>query len=310
MTDSGRSTGEVEQIIARAPRRIRPAVDWVMGSWLGRSLLRLATRFVRLELFDRSMTVAAQVFTSVFPILIMAAVFLSSRYDTAIADAIEVPEETENILQDALASTGGSAFGVIGTLVVLISATSLSRALTRAFAAIWDLPRPKTGVVLAWRWLGVVLIVAGYLVLIRWLIRAVEGLAAADVWSWLVPLILDTAIATLVPYLLLAGQLSARRLLPGAFVFGLIMLALRPASSAFLPHALDVSADRYGTIGVAFTYIAWLYAMSFCFLVAALIGQVITTDDGWLGRLIRGLQDEPEPVAVSPSEAPGPTSRG
>jgi membrane protein len=310
VTDSGRSAVEVEQIVARAPSRIRPAVNWVMGTWLGRSLLRIATGFVRLEMFDRSMTMAAQVFTSVFPILIMAAVFLSSRYGTAIADAIEVPEETEIVLQDALANTGASTFGVIGTLVVLISATSLSRALTRAFAAIWNLRRPKTGVVLAWRWLGVVLIVAGYVVLVRWLTSAVEGLAATDFWSWLVPLTLDTAMATLVPYLLLSGQLSARRLLPGAFVFGLIMVALRPASSAFLPHALDVSSDRYGTIGVAFTYIAWLYVLSFCFLGAALIGEVISTDDGRLGRLIRGPAVASTPIPVSPSEAPGPTSRG
>jgi membrane protein len=308
VTEAERSTVEVQQIVARTPRRIRPAVAWVMGSWLGRSLLRLATRFVRLELFDRSMTVAAQVFTSVFPILIMTAVFLGSRYGTAIADAIEVPEETEDILQEALANTGSSAFGIVGTLVILISATSLSRALTRAFAAIWGVGRPRTGVILAWRWLGVVLIVAGYVVLIRWITRAIDGLSGANLWSWLVPLTLDTAIATLVPFLLLAGQLPARRLLPGAFVFGLIMLALRPTSKAFLPHALDVSADRFGTIGVAFTYIAWLYALAFCFLGAALIGQVITTDDGWLGRLIRGLENEPEPI-VSPSEAPGPTSR-
>jgi membrane protein len=83
---------------------------------------------------------------------------------------------------------------------------------------------------------------------------------------------------------------------------------VRPASSAFLPRALDVSADRYGTIGVAFTYIAWLYAISFCFLVAALVGQVIATDQGWFGRWIRGGEDSRP--RVSPSAAPELTSRG
>jgi membrane protein len=311
VTDSDRSAAEGEQIIARTPPRLRPAVAWVMGNWIGRSLLRLTARFIRVQMFDRSMTVAAQVFTSVFPILIMAVVWLGSRNSDAVADAVGVPEETENILQDALANTEGSGFGVIGTLVVLISATSLSRALTRAFAAIWDLPRPRAGINVAWRWLGAVLTVVGYLVLIRWLIRVVDGLPAADTWGWLVPLTLDTAIALLIPLLLLAGQLPARLLLPGAFVFGLIMLVVRPASAAFLPRALETSADRYGTIGVAFTYIAWLYVMSFCFLGATLIGEVIATDEGWLGRLIRGPASEPEPVtAVSPSVAPESSSRG
>lgn len=309
MTDSDRSVIEVKQILARTPRRLRPAVGWVMGTWLGRSLLRIAARFVRLEMFDRSMTVAAQVFTSVFPILIMAAVWLGSRYGDEIADGINMPDETREVMQDALGNTGGSTFGIVGTLVVLISATSLSRALTRAFAAIWDLPRPKAGLVRAWRWLGAVLVLAAFVVLVRWLSQLSGSLPAAGTWGWLVPLALDTLAAFLLPWILLAGQVPVRRLLPGAFVFGLIMLAVRPASSVFLPRALDVSADRYGTIGVAFTYIAWLYVVAFCFLVAALVGQVIVTDQGRLGRWIRGRADESAAV-VNPSVARESTSRG
>jgi membrane protein len=307
VTDSDRSAGEVEQILARAPRRFRPAVAWIMGTWLGRCLLRLAARFVRLEMFDRSMTVAAQVFTSVFPILIMAAVFLGSRYADDFAETIDMPDETRSVMQDALATTGSSAFGIVGTLVVLISATSLSRALSRAFAAIWNLPRPKAGLVHAGRWLGAVLLLAAYVVLMRLLLQLIDSLPAADTWGWIVPLTLDTAVAVLVPKILLPKQIPSRLLLPGALVFGLVMLAFRPASSVFLPHALEVSADRYGTIGVAFTYLAWLYVFSFCFLVAALIGEVIATDEGRLGRWIRG--GEGTRASVSPSPVPESTSR-
>ncbi|MET0641831.1 MAG: YhjD/YihY/BrkB family envelope integrity protein [Jiangellaceae bacterium] len=311
MTDNDRSTVEVAQIVARTPARLRPSVAWVMGTWLGRSLLRLTANFIKVQMFDRSMTIAAQVFVSVFPILIMAAAWLGSRTSESITDAVGVPEETEIVLQDALANNAGNAFGVIGTLLVLVSATSLSRALTRAFASIWDLARPRAGINVAWRWLGAVLTLVGYMVLVRWLIRVIDGLPAADTWGWLVPLTLDTAVAILIPLLLLSGQLPARLLLPGAVVFGLIMLVVRPATAAFLPRALESSADHYGTIGVAFTYIAWLYMVSFCFLGAALIGEVIATDQGWLGRLIRGPASEPEPAAtVSSFEAPESASHG
>ena len=309
MTEVDRSTVEVDRILARTPRRFRPIVTWVMGSWLGRCLLRIAARFVRLEIFDRSMTVAAQVFTSVFPILIMAAVWLGSRYSDDVTEAIDMPDETRNVMQEALANTGGSAFGIAGTLIVLVSATSLSRALTRAFAAIWDFPRPKAGLANAWRWLGAVLVLAVFVVLVRWVSGLTSTLPGADRWGWLVPVILDTAVAVLVPWILLAGRLHVRVLLPGALTFGLFMLAVRPASSVFLPHALDVSADRYGIFGVAFTYIAWLYAISFCFLVAALVGQVIATDQGRLGQWIRGHGGESH-AAVSPSAELDPTSRG
>jgi membrane protein len=308
VTDAEQSTVEVDRIVARTPRRLRPIVAWLMEAWLGRCLLRIAARFVRLEMFDRSMTVAAQVFTSVFPILIMAAVWLGSRNTDALADAIDMPDETRIVIQEALASTGTSAFGIVGTLIVLISATSLSRALGRAFAAIWDLPRPRAGLLRAWRWLSAVLLLALFVVLVRWVTNLTSSLPAADTWGWIVPLTFDTVMAVLVPRILLSGEVPVRQLLPGALVFALIMQAVRPATSVFLPRALDVSADRYGVFGVAFTYIAWLYAISFCFLVAALIGQVIATDGGWLGRWIRG--EEALPAPISPSVEPEPTSRG
>jgi membrane protein len=87
---------------------------------------------------------------------------------------------------------------------------------------------------------------------------------------------------------LLSGAVRLRRLVPGALIFAAVMLAVRPASSLWLPRALEVSADRYGSIGVAFTYLAWLYVVSFCALLTAVVGQVVAEDPGWLGRLIRG----------------------
>jgi hypothetical protein len=53
-------------------------------------------------------------------------------------------------------------------------------------------------------------------------------------------------------------------------------------------RALQVSSDRYGTIGVAFTYIGWLYVLAFCLLTAAVVGQAIVQDEGAAGRFIRG----------------------
>ncbi len=67
------------------------------------------------------------------------------------------------------------------------------------------------------------------------------------------------------------------------------MVAVRPASAIWLPRALETSADRYGAIGVAFTYLAWLYVAAFCFLATAVVGQVVATDTGGSGPV---RQDE------------------
>jgi membrane protein len=77
---------------------------------------------------------------------------------------------------------------------------------------------------------------------------------------------------------------------PAAVLFASVMLVGRPASAVWLPHALEVSADRYGSIGVAFTYLAWLYVVAFCLLLAAVVGRVIAVDRGWLGRFFSSAE--------------------
>ena len=205
-----------------------------------------------------------------------------------IAKALDMPEATRSILDQAAQTSGSAAFGIVGTLIVLASATSLSRALTRAFAAIWDLPRPKSTLRSAWRWLAVVVALALSVVVVRALAGYAARIPPSNVWEWTVSVACDVAICVFVPWVLLSGVVPPRHLVPGALLFGLLMLAVRPASGIWLPRALEVSAERYGSIGVAFTYLAWLYVVSFCFLATAAVGQVITTDRGRLGAWLRG----------------------
>lgn len=243
--------------------------------------------FVRKEMFDRSMTIAAQFFTSVFPVLILFTTWANSRDADRLADALSLPEETRSLLEGAIQGPEGSAFGIAGTVIVLASATSLSRALIRAFAAIWDLAKPKTTMGSAWRWLAAVLVLAGSMIFARSTTEPVHILPPRDMLPLLVSLALDASVALFVPWVLLARTVHPRLLAPGALLFAFLMLAVRPATAAWLPHALEVSADRYGSIGVAFTYLACLYTASFCFLATAVLGQVIVSDPGWLGAWIR-----------------------
>ena len=114
-----------------------------------------------------------------------------------------------------------------------------------------------------------------------------ESLPPPGAWPHLLTLATDATLGLLLPWLLLEGSVAHRRLAPGALTFAALMLAVRPATHAWLPPALDVSSDRYGTIGVSFTYIALLYILAFCFLGSVVIGKVIATDSGGLGKWIR-----------------------
>jgi len=260
---------------------------WLGSHWPGRTVVRTLRAFNRVELFDRSMTVAAQLFTCVFPILILLATLATRRDADRIADAVSMPEESRVVHEEAVAAAGDAAFGVAGVVVVVVSATGVSRALTRAFAAIWELPRPKSSLGSVWRWIVVVLAIAFSLLAVRRVGQLLSGLPPDTVWPAAGTMVCDVAMAMFIPWILLAGAVRPRLLLPGALITALVMVPVRPVMAAWFPGALETSADRYGSIGVAFTYLALLYVVAFAFMATAILGQVIATDQGSLGRWIR-----------------------
>jgi len=271
---------------------IRQAVQRTVGSamerWPARIIIGTTAGFLRVQIFDRAMTIAAQAFTSIFPTLILLSALAGRNASAEVADVADLPEASRQVLDDALRGGGLGAFGVAGAVVVLISATSLSRALARAYAIIWQLPKLPRGLAMSWRWLVTVLLLVVFLIGSR-LIGWVTGqLPLSDASSAIILLLADVGIAVLVPWLVLGGLVPQRLLLPGGCVFGLVMLVLRPVGAVYLPRALATSGERYGPIGHAFTYVSWLYVISFALLGTAVLGQVLAEDDGTIGWLVRG----------------------
>ncbi len=143
---------------------VHDALIRLRSRWLGRVVVDGIEAFLRLDMFDRSMTIAAQFFTSVFPILILLTTWAASRGADELADATGIPDETRS--------------------------------------------------------------------------------------------------------------------------------------------ALEVSADRYGPVGDAFTYLACLYTASLCFLATAVLGRVIAVDGGKVGRWIRRTSpSDPDDVTGDPATA-------
>ena len=294
--------------LSRLPPWLQRWLVWLLSRWPGRVVIRGVRAFVRLDMFDRSMTIAAQYFTSVFPILILFTTWASSRDTRYLTDALNLPEETRRVVEDATQGAGGTASGIVGIVIVLASATSLSRALTRAFSAIWALRRPKSRLGSVWRWLAVVLLLTLSPIVVRAASEPAHLLPPREMLPLVASFVLAATVALFVPWVLLAGGVQLRLLAPGALLFGLLMLTVRPATAAWLPHALEVSADRYGPIGVAFTYLACLYVASFCFLATAVIGQVIATDRGWFGQWIRGMGPAEETMGTRDGKGKGRVS--
>ena len=277
------------RVLTIAPR-LRPPIAWLARGLVGRLLLHTAAGLVRVQIFDRAMTLAAQTFTSIFPLIILFGTVAGRGRSTSLAELAHLPDASRKVIDDALSQSGFSAFGVLGGLIVLLSSTSLARALTRAYAVIWSVRQAPAGPAAAWRGLIAVVTLALFAVGTRLLGWLTGGFPLPHLSAAALLLMTDCAVAIVVPRLLLGRAVPVRMLLPGGLAFGAVMLIVRPAGSVYLPRALDTSADRYGTIGVAFTYIGWLYVVAFGLLVAVVFGEVVARDEGVLGRFFRRVR--------------------
>jgi membrane protein len=301
--DHGRGEGhDAARLLVALPGPLRPPLTWIAGRPVGRILFRTTSGLVAVQIFDRAMTLAAQAFTSLFPILIMVGAIFGADQVAEFASLARMPESSRYLIQETLSDRGPGAFGVAGVLVVLLSSTGLARALARAYASVWEVSGMPSGVRAGWRWLLAVLLVAALLVGTRLAGWLTAGLSQPRLWYGALLLAADCAAAVLLPALLLGRAVPVRMLLPGGLAFALVMLAVRPAGTVYLPRALQTSHDRFGTIGLAFTYIGWLYVMAFCLLVTTVLGAVVARDDSAVGRLFH--------ASHAPAPATGPATTG
>ena len=128
----------------------------------GRFVLRVLRDLGSLALVDRGMTLAAHVFTSILPILIVAGAVRASldpQSGPLIAEHLGLDEATAQILEDSL--PGGAqelrVTGIVGVVLLVIAATSFARALERSLRTIWR--TPAVSIKFAWRWLAALMTV-------------------------------------------------------------------------------------------------------------------------------------------------------
>ncbi|HEY6746946.1 MAG TPA: YhjD/YihY/BrkB family envelope integrity protein [Mycobacteriales bacterium] len=279
--------GRLRTAVDRARRRAPPPVL--------RVVTRTAGGLQHAEPFDRGMTLAAQAFTSIFPLVIAIAALIpdsSASLPDRVSDALGIPDSSRAIVEQALPAhpdTRG-AFGLAGVLIVVVSATSFSRALARMYGKVWRVTPPGwTG---GWRWVLALFGVAVSAVTLRALGLAVTGLYAT-VGELVLTLVLNGLLWTWAPWLLLARQVSWRRLLPGGVIMGLCTVGTSVASGIYLPRALVSASRQFGALGIAFTYIGWLFVVAFLLVCSTVLGAVLARDESRLARLVVGAPRDP-----------------
>jgi membrane protein len=232
---------------------------------------RLVEPLLRFNLLDRSLALGAQAFVAVIPLLIVIAA--AQPGDESLADGLI----DRFHLTGAAATTVTRAFTppdstptttLLTVLLLIVSTLSFTRRLQRLYEESWGLqPRGVRGTGGGLAWL-VLLVVYGTLHPV--LDGTFDGPLAI-----VLSLAGSFTLALLTPFLLLGRRLPWQQLVGQAGLTAVGLLALGIWSAIYMPRAIADSAASYGTIGVAFAMITWLWGFGIVLVCGAVYGAQV-----------------------------------
>jgi membrane protein len=246
---------------------------WFEQTYLGACV----ERTLELRPFDRGLALASRAFVALLPLaIVMSALSPAARnggFAGGLIDRFQLDGKGAQAVRELFATPSEVKGGVtaFGILVMLYSVYSFARLLARTYEAAWHLP--KAGVGGAARGILWVLELALYVALLAPLRRFVDD-NAGNVVADVVALSLATLVWLVTPYLLLAGRVPYRALLPTALLTAASLGIASAFSIIYMPNAITTSAARYGLVGVAFTFVSWLIGIGIVVVIAAAIGAV------------------------------------
>ncbi|PKW11385.1 membrane protein [Streptomyces sp. 1222.5] len=292
MTEGGRT----QRLVARAKGAHRRAETRFPV------VTHLADRMVTVNIFDSATRIAAQCFLTAVPLLFVVAAYAPEAVRRQMLDSLKAvfgltgaaSKELDQVFQPAAAELQ-QATGVVGGLMVLLSATAVSRAMQRLCKRAWEIPRAGTRIA-PWRWLAWLLLWICVLVLqgpVRdgfgagaWLGVPLAFLAQVGLWWW-------------TQHLLLGGLVGWRPLLPGSVIAAAALTALAISAHLYMPKALNRALAEYGPVGSVFVLLSWLIVVCVAATVSVSVGAVLAQEPFLARRL-----DSPPPQRDR--EPPGP----
>ncbi|MFF4799429.1 YhjD/YihY/BrkB family envelope integrity protein [Streptomyces sp. NPDC001351] len=241
----------------------------------------LLDRMVAVNIFDSATRIAAQVFLTAVPLLFVLSAYAPEAVQTQVVKSVcaifglsgQSKAQVQQVFQPSTNDVR-QAIGVVGGLMVLLSATAVSRAVQRLCRRAWLLPQGGTKVA-PWRWLAWIVL---------WLAALVaQGLSrdGFGLGTWLgipVVLVMQTAMWWWTQHLLLGGVVRWAPLLPGAVLTAIAVGCLSATAHFYMPRALDRALSDYGSAGSVFVLLSWLIVVSVAIAVGLSAGAVLSQE--------------------------------
>ena len=241
----------------------------------------LLDRMVAVNIFDSATRIAAQCFLTAVPLLFVLSAYAPEAVQNQVVKSVSAvfglsgqsKSEVQQVFQPPTDNVR-QAIGVVGGLMVLLSATAVSRAVQRLCRRAWLLPPGGTKVA-PWRWLPRLALWLGALVA-QGLSRDGFGLGA-----WLgipVVLVVQTAMWWWTQHLRLGGVVRWAPLLPGAVLAAIAVSCLSVTAHFYMPRALNRALSDYGSAGSVFVMLSWLIVVSVAVAVGLSVGAVLSQE--------------------------------
>ncbi|MET9888332.1 YhjD/YihY/BrkB family envelope integrity protein [Streptomyces sp. NPDC006430] len=244
-------------------------------------ITRGAERMVAVNIFDSATRLAAQCFLTAVPLLFVFASFAPQPVRDQLLSSVRavfgLHGPASEQLNEIFSSSEGdfqNAVGLVGALMVLLSATAVSRAMQRLCKRAWQIPRSGVRIAI-WRW---VVWIAVWLCLLtlQGPIRTGFG-----VGLWLgVPLTLvfQTAVWWWSQHLLLGALIPWLPLLPGAVLTAAGVTTLSLTARIYMPRALNRALSEFGSAGSVFVLLSWLIVLCVAIAVGVTAGAVLAQE--------------------------------
>ena len=273
---------------------------------LGRSV----GTFLGLQGIDRATAIAAQAFTALIPLVLLASGLAPADHRDLVSDLLIRKFHLEGSAADAVrelfAHPAAASTGAFSVVLLVFSGVSLTRRMQRTYQDAWQLP-PRRGVrgsfnaALA---LAVLLVELALLFLVRTLVGALPaGWALGGTISVLGSLLLWTAI----PWLLLDRRVSWRRLMPTGALTAACAGVYALATTVYMPRLMSTYSLRYGLFGVTLALIGWLLCIALIFVATTVLAaEFDRAQDPWATRLRDRLGLGQRVGAQAPENSPRP----
>jgi membrane protein len=272
------------------PRRLVDRAEHLADKIPG--LHRFVSDLAGVEVFDRSVVIAAQALLGLVPLLIVLVAFLPpelaevivTRFESATGIDAGTPVVRTSLTTDEVRE----ATGWVGLAIALLSVTSFAGALQRMLEHVWLLPHRKG---LSMRLRGLVWF-AGWLSALQ-VSSLLERLLDRLLGAPLLQLVTQGTTSTLVwwwtMYMLLVGRVRWAMTAPAAVLIGLATAVYSLTSDIWMPRYVVGSIAQFGALGLFLTVASWLIGFALIVTVCAVLGHAYVSSPSGEARVHRGL---------------------